>query len=431
MTDTPPPAAGPPPTGGRPRRPPTIDLTATEIAADTGAEAVATTAGGAGADVPPGPTGESPAGSTGAGPAGPGSPDEPPAGPDSQRFHLATVVPMLAAGAAGAVLALALIWGVGLIPRQDGGTSALEGRLARLERQVGELAAQPAPTGGDARALEEVRGRLAKLETAAPRTGAGDSAFANRIAAVEGEVKALAESVGILGRRNDEAMTAVRDARQRADSSVAAVAELTPKVAAAPAMERGELDALADRVAAVERGEKAVEAGDRGLRLALTAAALRAAVESGGGFAAELAAMKAFGGDPKLTAPLEPFASSGVPSAAMLARELSAMVPTLLAASGATPREGGFLERLQANAEKLVRVRPVDETTGSDPAAIMARIEIRATQADIAGALAELAKLPEPARAPAVPWIRKVEMRNTALESARRLAGDALTGLGK
>ena len=50
--------------------------------------------------------------------------------------------------------------------------------------------------------------------------------------------------------------------------------------------------------------------------------------------------------------------------------------------------------RLQANAEKLVRIRPIEETSGNDPLAIVARIEIRAAQADIAGALAELAKLP-------------------------------------
>ncbi len=67
----------------------------------------------------------------------------------------------------------------------------------------------------------------------------------------------------------------------------------------------------------------------------------------------------------------------------------------MLRAAGEAPRDGGFLDRLQANAEKLVRIRPVDEEPrGDDRGAILARIEQRAAQGNISGALAELAKLP-------------------------------------
>jgi hypothetical protein len=439
---TPPPAGSSPPPGGRVRRPQTIDLGATEVGAAAATAPVGDAAPPPAADVaaddalPPAPgvaaaPPESDTSSAGGARPDGASSDEPPAAPPRRRAWLAAM-PILGAGAAGGALVLALLWVASLLPRQDSGPNALEARLARLERQIGEVAARPSPTDSDARALDDVNSRLAKLEaTPAPPRPAADPAVANRIAAAEGEVKALAESVGILGRRSDEAIAAAREARQRADASAAAMAESTPKAPATPAIERSELDALAARVGAVERSERTVEAGDRGLRLALAAAALRATVESGGGFAAELAAVKALGADPRLMAPLEPFASSGVPAAATLARELSPMAPALLAAAGAAPREGGFLERLQANAEKLVRIRPLEETAGSDPAAVVARIETKAAQADIAGALAELAKLPEPARAPAATWIKKAEMRIAALDSARRLAADALAGLGK
>ena len=437
MSETPPPPAGSaPPPGGRTRRPPTIDLVATEVAG----------AGNADPDpavddprpaVPPAPdaAGEAPehdTSSAGATHPGEAAAGEPPGPPPLRPAWRPVVIPALGAGIAGAVAVLAVLWIAGLLPPQDGGANGLEARLARLERQVGEIAARAPAPGADARALDDIKSRLARLEAAPapPRPDAGDPAVANRIAAVEGEVKALAESVGILGRRSDEATAAAREARQRADASVAAVAEL-PKTPAAPPIERSELDGLAARVTAVERSEKTVEAADRSLRLALAAAALRAAVESGGGFAAELATVKSLGADPRLTAPLEAFATAGVPSAAALARELSAMAPALLAAAGAPPREGGFLERLQANAEKLVRIRPLEETVGSDPAAIAARIESRAAQTDIAGALAELAKLPEPMRASAATWISKAQARVAALEAARRLAADALAGLGK
>ena len=107
-----------------------------------------------------------------------------------------------------------------------------------------------------------------------------------------------------------------------------------------------------------------------------------------------------------------------------------ALLPALAKAAGTPPREGGFLDRLAANAEKLVRVRPIEEI-GRRSGAILARIEVRAAQADVAGALAELAKLPAPVREGAAPWIAKVEARNAALASSRRLAADAFAALGK
>ena len=101
----------------------------------------------------------------------------------------------------------------------------------------------------------------------------------------------------------------------------------------------------------------------------------------------------------------------------------------MLKAAGTAPRDGGFLDRLQANAEKLVRVRPIEDAPGDDPAAILARIEVRAAQADIDGALAELAKLPAAARAPAQAWIAKAQARGKAVEASRRLAADSVAAL--
>ena len=146
----------------------------------------------------------------------------------------------------------------------------------------------------DPRALDDVAGRLGKLEAvaASPRPPAGDPALGARIAALETEIKVLAETVGMLGRRNDEAITAAREARARADANAAALAELSQALARAqaPAVARGEIEALANRVAAVEHTEKAsesqiakspaVESGDRVVRLALAATALKAAVDA-------------------------------------------------------------------------------------------------------------------------------------------------------
>jgi hypothetical protein len=283
-----------------------------------------------------------------------------------------------------------------------------------------------------------------------PRPGGSpptEAASANRVSAIESDLKTLTETVRVLARRSDEVTTAAREARQRADAAAAALAELRQKVTvgavdvAARDKIEGELQSLTARFAAVERAEKAMEAElakraeaqsrDRSVRLAVVATALSTAVDQGHPFTAELAAARSLAADPKQLARLEPFAASGVPTAAALTRELSALMPSLLAAAGPTPRDGSFLEKLQANAARLVRIRPLEESPGSDPAAVVARVGVKASKADLAGALAELADLPPAARAPAGAWMEKAQARSAAVEAGRELAANALAELSK
>ena len=355
----------------------------------------------------------------------PGSP--PPEAP--RRRGLPSAVTWLAVAVAGVGLVLGVLGLVSLFMSRDNGVSALDARLAGVELGLRDLASRAPPPSADPKALDAVAGRVAKLEAAgaAPPVGAGDPVLAARVAALETELKALAETVGVLGRRSEEALAVAREARVRTDAGAAELAELAQKPPAA--VERSEVEALANRVAAVERDEKAAERGDRAVRLALAATALNATVERGDAFAAELAAAKALGADPKLLAALEPFARSGVPAAATLARQFSEVAPALQAAVAPPPE--GVLGRLQMNAEKLVRIRRVDEAPGSDAAAIVARSEAKAARGDLAGAVAELAELPPNARAPAEAWIKRVQARAAAIDASRRLAADALSGLSK
>jgi hypothetical protein len=92
---------------------------------------------------------------------------------------------------------------------------------------------------------------------------------------------------------------------------------------------------------------------------------------------------------------------------------------------------GGFLDRLQANAEKLVSIRRIDEAPGDDPNAIVSRAQGKAARGDLAGAAAELKTLPADVRAPADEWIKKVDARRGAVDASRRVVADALGALGK
>ena len=356
--------------------------------------------------------------------------------------------PLVAAGTGGAALTLAGLALAGVFSGRDGGTPVADTRLARVEQQLRDLAAKPLPVAGDTRAVDDLAGRVARLETVAatPKPPIVDPALANRIATLEGDLKALAERVGVLGRRNDDIAAAAGEARTRADAAVAAVAELKSELKkvqapAAPTVKPAEVEALATRVVALERAAKAMEAqlagrsggdgADRSLRLVVVASTLNAAVERGTPFAAELVAARAAAPDAKGLAALEPFAKSGVPGTAILARELMALMPALAKMVGTSSRDSSILDRLKANAEKIVRVRPIDEATGDDPAAVVRRIEMRAEQGNIAGALAEIAKLPEGARALTKEWVARVEARNAAVDASRRFAADALASIGK
>ena len=93
--------------------------------------------------------------------------------------------------------------------------------------------------------------------------------------------------------------------------------------------------------------------------------------------------------------------------------------------------DAGVIERLQASAERLVRIRPIEETSGDEPSTVVARAELKATRGDMAGALADLERLPEPVRAPAAGWIAAAKARLAAIDAAKALAANALDALAR
>jgi hypothetical protein len=230
--------------------------------------------------------------------------------------------------------------------------------------------------------------------------------------------------------------------RERADAAEKAVTELRASVQdvaknSSTGISSADLEGLQKRIASLEQSTitahddlaKTVTA-DTAARLALSAAALRDAALSGAPFADELAQVKSFGADDKAMAPLVPFAATGIPTAQTLAQELRVLLPVMLKISGARAPGGSFLERLQANAGKLVRIRPVDAPPGNDPSAVLARIEVDAARSDIPAALTDFGKLDDATRAPAQAWIIKANARQAALAAARQYAAGAARAIG-
>ena len=386
-----PPASGGPTT---PRlRPRTLDLPAEEAAPEpirtTGATADETVATAPADTTAPhqDAAADAPSSDTVSGDAPPA--DEPPADAPRRRGWLPAGVSMIGAGVLGAGIVLAVLGSMGLLVNPNDGLSAVDARLAGLELEVRDLASRAPAAGVDARALDEVVGRVDTLEAAVvtSRPATGDPSFSNRIAAINGEVKALAETIGTLGRRNDEAAAAARAAQTPSDATAAAVATLAQKPPAGVAVERSQVEALAARVAAVESSEKAAARGDQAVRLVLVATALKSAVERGDPFAGELAAAKALGADPAHRR-ARTVRGLGRADISRARAELAALAPSLRPAASAPAREG-FLA-LAAGECREVGARPTEPgLAGSDAAAIASRVETKAAQEDIAGAQAE------------------------------------------
>jgi hypothetical protein len=393
------------------RRPPTIDLTATEVQTEapaSGQQAEAEAKAEFEAD---------------------GAAAKPAAARSPRPFKAALIGAL-----AGAVVIAAAgtgLWFTGYLPTPQQG-------LPPVAQQ------QPAEAGPSASnpAAPDIAGALKRIEGAI-QAQKPDAALASRLAAAEAAVKAQTDALAALARRVDEVAAAAQTAlaEAKAASDAADAAKSAAKSTAQPEVARSDLDALAGRIAALEAAVKAVSetaaqnassADDRVARLIVATEALRANVERGAPFQAELAAAKALGAAADATAPLEPFAASGVPSAAALAHDLATLLPALQQAAAPAPGAGdnSFLRRLEANAKQLVRVTPVDAPPGDDAASVVARINVDAAHADVAGAIADIAKLPDAVAAPAAAWVQKAKAREAAIVAARHLAATALAALG-
>lgn len=320
----------------------------------------------------------------------------------------------LVAGFAGAAImtaALLALWFAGLVPaRYDGSLGTDSASISALNERIGKV--------------ESATAKIAK-----------DSSVSEHLTAADNAMKSLGIALTALNKRSDEVAANAADARARAAASEKALAELRNNLQdlsknTSAGLSPADVDTVQRRLAALEQAVKSATT-DNAARLALSAAALRDAVASGAPFSAELGQVKSLGADEKILTTLVPFAASGVPTAAALAQELHALIPAMLKTSGAQAPAGGFLERLQANAGKLVRIRPVDAPAGDDASAVLARIEIESARADADGALTDLSKLDDQARAPAQAWIAKAQARQAALTAVRQFAAETARALGK
>lgn len=290
------------------------------------------------------------------------------------------------------------------------------------------------PATADTSATDALAARLAKVEAdaAAAKTSpspqpASDAAVLSRVDQIEGSLKSIGDAIAGLRGEIERVALAVKDVAPRDGAGAT-----TPDLSA--------IDQRFARIEAAQRtlGEAAQRSvaplDDRPLRRVVAASALDLAVRQGEPFAAALAAAKTVAPDAALQA-LDAFAASGIPSDAVLLRELLLVLPQLTPQQAKQPAAAatgsGVLDRLQESAAKLVRVERVDAASGSQPPPAMAAVAAAARANDAAAARRALMELPAEQRVPVQAWLDKVVARDTAREAARQFAASALAALGK
>jgi hypothetical protein len=318
------------------------------------------------------------------------------------------IVPVISAavaGAAAAALVLGVAWFLGWNPASP-------------------LAAAPTDTA----AIDGLAARIASVEskTNAPLSRAAavpDAAAAARIETLEKSSASLRAELGAARAQSEKLAALVNDMKS------------APHESPPPP----DISGINERLAQLERAARAPEpspvqvkpADDLPLRRVVAASLLDISVRQGDPYVATLAAAKSLSADAEALKPLDEFAASGVPTPAVLCRELLTLVPKLSPPAPENSTTGtGIVDRLQAGAARLVRIERTD-AVGNDRGAVIARVTAAALRNDSNEARRELNTLPSADRAAAQSWIDKADARDAALAASRQFAADAITALAK
>ena len=308
----------------------------------------------------------------------------------------------------------------------------LDQRLARLEAAPVVTPAALAAVQAEARAARDAAAKaLTEGSMKAPPASATTDANARPsvdLSAIEARIARLeaapapAPAVAAAAPAADPRIGKVEAAQQHSDQALASLqasldgrlAKLEAALAPAKAETRVSPDEAPPRPDVAAQG--------------VAALALEQRLVSGQAFGPELAALARLGADPSALAALKPFAESGAPSASTLSAAFARIMPSALAAAEPVA-PGGILDKLAAEAGKMVKVHPAGEVSGDDPPALATRIQLALARGQFDAAFGLWKKWPEAARKASADWGRSVEGRAGADAAAKTLRESALARL--
>ncbi len=333
--------------------------------------------------------------------------DAPTPNAPAQRGGVSNVV----AGLAGGLVALLAAGGLqfagvlGAPGGSDGGTEQLQAEIASLRSQVADLGGPDAgiDLGGRVDALTAAVEQV-KAEVEAVKSSAGQGGSGEALAGLDQRIKAMESSVAQLSQGGASSeLTALGDRITSLESAVKAADD-------AATGDDGKLAALEQSVSSLNSKVEA-QASQPKIALAIAASALKAAVERGGAFTAELETFAAISPDAPELAALRSHAEKGVATRADIVAETDEAADAMIAAAKPVNPDAGIVERLVSSAESLVKVRPIGQVEGTGVPETVARMEVAVNQGDFAKALAEYETLPEAAKAAGAAFAAKLKAR--------------------
>ncbi|AHF85994.1 membrane protein [Rhizobium leguminosarum bv. trifolii WSM1689] len=276
-------------------------------------------------------------------------------------------------------------------------TADLAGEIDGLKQSVANLAANPASTDDG-----ELAKRVAVLETAAKAPVAGAPADSVDVEALNQKIAELTGQVDQL--RSTLAQSSEQQTTNRAD--------------------------IAKRL---EEAEKKLNEPreDVAVARAIAAAALKAAIDRGGPFLAELDTFAGVAPDDPAVADLRAFAETGVPSRTELVSEVPDVATAIVEAVNQPDPNQSWSDRLMSSAKSLVTVRPVGNIEGESVEAIAARMEEKVKNGDLPGASAEWNNLPVLGKQASAAFKQSLEARIRVEELVGGALSKAVSGTGK
>jgi hypothetical protein len=277
-----------------------------------------------------------------------------------------------------------------------------------------------------------------KVDTA--NAGSRDvvSSLEKRIGAVE---KSAGDALGLAKAAQaqaQQAQTAV-PSETSSDTSAPATVDLAPVQSRIDALEQriGQLEATLNAPKSAVRAPQEPEAkpdpqAANAPAVAIVTENLTQKIASGAPFTTELAALEKLGADKAKLAVLQSSASKGIVTTKALADQFAALTPALLATEKpASPPDENVFARLMSHAAGLVRVRKLNDLSGEDLPARVARVKDALAHDDLDRALQEWAAFPEAAKTASAAWAEAAKGRLGALAAAKGIAADAMANLVK
>ncbi|WP_020174394.1 COG4223 family protein [Methyloferula stellata] len=273
-----------------------------------------------------------------------------------------------------------------------------------------------------------------KIDTANASSRDLVSSLEKRIGAVE---KSASDALGLAKAAQAQAQQVQSAAPS--DTSAPATVDLAPVQSRIDALEHriGQLEAALNAPKSAVRAPQEPEAKPdpqavNAPAIAIIAENLTQKIASGAPFTTELAALEKLGADKAKLAVLQPAAGKGIVTTKALADQFAALTPALLATEKpASPPDENVFDRLMSHAAGLVRVRKLNDLSGEDLPARVARVKDALAHDDLDRALQERATFPEAAKTASAAWAEAAKARVATLAAAKGIAADAMANLVK